>query len=224
MQAHAAPGERTGDENGPAMTDTWAMIADARTDLAEYLETLGDGEWDAPSLCRQWRVRDVVAHVVQATTKIRVDVIIKRLVHNGFNVNQTIANAAKEGGVQPPAQLLKELRAGIHSQIRPPTTSARSLLGDLVVHTQDIRRALGPPGTIPEARLTVTLDHMRRVGVLGNKKRVAGLTLRATDIDWSCGSGPEVSGSGEALLMAMCGRKVALADLTGPGVALLAAR
>jgi uncharacterized protein (TIGR03083 family) len=206
------------------MIDTWAMIADARTDLADYLETLRDEEWDAPSLCRQWRVRDVVGHLVQATTKIRVDVIIKRLVHNNFNVNLTIANAAKEEGAKPPEQLLKELREGIHSQIRPPTTSVPSLLGDVVVHTQDIRRALGPPGTIPEARLKVTLDHMRGVGVLGNKKRIAGLTLRATDMEWSSGSGPEVSGPGEAILMAMCGRKVALTDLTGPGVALLGAR
>jgi hypothetical protein len=71
----------------------------------------------------------------------------------------------------------------------------------------------------------VTLGHMRRVkAVLGNKKRIAGLTLRATDIPWSFGSGPEVSGPGEALLMAMCGRKVALADLTGDGVAVLRGR
>jgi uncharacterized protein (TIGR03083 family) len=206
------------------MIDTWAMIADARTDLADYLENLSEEDWDAPSLCRQWRVRDVVGHLVQATTKIRVDVIIKRLVHNGFNVNKTIANAAKEDGAKPPAQLLKELRAGINSQIRPPTTSVPSLLGDVVVHTQDIRRALGSPGTIPEARLRVTLDHMRGVGTLGNKKRIAGLTLRATDIAWSCGSGPEVSGPGEALLMAMCGRKIALTDLTGPGLAAFATR
>jgi uncharacterized protein (TIGR03083 family) len=203
------------------MSETWAMIADARTDLADYLETLRDEQWDAPSLCTRWRVRDVVAHVVQATTKIRVDVVIKRLVKSGFKVNEAIANAAKEDGAKPPEQLLKELREGIHSQIRPPTTTVDSLLGDLVVHTQDIRRALGPPGTIPETRLRMTLDYMRRVAVLGNKKRVAGLTLRATDIHWSFGSGPEVAGPGEALLMAMCGRKVALTDLTGPGLAVL---
>jgi uncharacterized protein (TIGR03083 family) len=207
------------------MNDAWTMIADARMDLADYLETLDDPQWDAPSLCAEWKVRDVVGHLVQATAKLRVEVIIRRVIRNGFNLNKTIANAAKEDGAKPPEQLLRELREGVRSQIRPLTTTVESLLGDVVVHTQDIRRALGPPGTIPESRLVVTLEHMRRVNaVLGNKKRIARLTLRATDIPWSFGSGPEVSGPGEALLMAMCGRKVALADLTGDGVAVLRSR
>src|SRR5690349_13074463 len=105
------------------MSEAWAMIAGARRDLADYLATLSDEQWDAPSLCAEWRVRDVVAHVVQATTKIRVDVVIKRLAKNGFNLNKTIANAAKEDGAKPPQELLKELRQGIDSRIRPPTTT-----------------------------------------------------------------------------------------------------
>jgi uncharacterized protein (TIGR03083 family) len=207
------------------MTDTWAMIAAARTDLAEYLDTLSPEQWDAPSLCSEWRVRDVVAHVVQATTELRLSVVIKRVLKSGFRLNRAIATAAKEDGALPPSVLLDQLRSGINSRIRPPTTSVDGLLADLVVHTQDIRRALGPPGTIPEARLQAALDNMCGVGgILGNKKRIAGLQLRATDIDWAFGSGPEVSGPGEALLMAMCGRKVALTDLTGDGVAILRAR
>jgi hypothetical protein len=46
----------------------------------------------------------------------------------------------------------------------------------------------------------------------------------ATDLDWSHGSGPEVRGSGEALLMAMAGRRAALDDLDGPGKAKFAQR
>ena len=60
--------------------------------------------------------------------------------------------------------------------------------------------------------------------VLGNKKRVAGLKLAATDIDWTFGDGPEVRGTGEALLLAICGRKAALDDLEGEGVATLRSR
>ncbi len=51
-----------------------------------------------------------------------------------------------------------------------------------------------------------------------------GLRLVATDLDWSAGNGPEVTGTGDALLMAIAGRPAALADLTGPGVATLAER
>jgi len=51
-----------------------------------------------------------------------------------------------------------------------------------------------------------------------------GLTLKATDTAWSTSSGPEVSGPALSLLLAMTGRKAALEDLSGDGVAMLAAR
>ena len=59
---------------------------------------------------------------------------------------------------------------------------------------------------------------------LGAGRRIRGLALRATDVDWTHGSGPEVTGPGEALLMAMTGRPAALDDLEGPGKATLAQR
>ncbi len=50
--------------------------------------------------------------------------------------------------------------------------------------------------------------------LIGSKKRIEGLTLRATDAEWSHGSGPEVSGPILSLVMAMTGRKAPLDDLT----------
>ena len=48
------------------------------------------------------------------------------------------------------------------------------------------------------------------IGLLPGKKRRAGLHLHATDIDWDAGGtgDPEVTGTGEALLLAMAGRPV----------------
>jgi hypothetical protein len=60
--------------------------------------------------------------------------------------------------------------------------------------------------------------------LLGSKKRIEGLTMRASDADWSTGSGPEVVGPGASLLAAMTGRKAALEDLKGEGLAQFAAR
>ena len=59
---------------------------------------------------------------------------------------------------------------------------------------------------------------------LGAGRRIRGLRLPATDVDWTHGHGPEVMGSGEALLMAMAGRPAALAELSGPGRETLAER
>jgi hypothetical protein len=57
------------------------------------------------------------------------------------------------------------------------------------------------------------------------KKRIAGLQLTDTDMDWSHGHGPEVTGPAEALVvMMMAGRLVAFDDLSGGGTADLASR
>jgi len=60
--------------------------------------------------------------------------------------------------------------------------------------------------------------------ILHAKKRISGLKLTVTDIDWSNGDGPEVTGPGEALVMMMAGRVVALDDLSGEGKATLVGR
>jgi hypothetical protein len=56
------------------------------------------------------------------------------------------------------------------------------------------------------------------------KKRLTGLKLEATDVDWSTGSGPEVRGPCMSLILAMVGRTAALPDCEGPGVETLRTR
>jgi hypothetical protein len=94
-----------------------------------------------------------------------------------------------------------------------------------VVHGTDIRRPLGLERSFPIATLVQVAEFYRRSNLLiGAKKRIAGLTLRASDAGWSTGSGPEVTGPMLALVLAMTGRSVALEELSGPGVEQLAAR
>ncbi len=97
-------------------------------------------------------------------------------------------------------------------------------LVDGTIHHQDIRRPLGLPRTIPPERLRYVLDRTPTNPRLGAWRRIRGLRLRATDIDWSRGSGAEVVGPGEALLMAISGRRGIVGELDGPGRAILAAR
>ena len=86
-------------------------------------------------------------------------------------------------------------------------------------------RPLGITRQLPATHLVPVADFVKNdVHIFGAKKRIAGLRLRATDMDWSHGNGPEVRGPGEALVMLMAGRLVALEDLSGEGRAELAAR
>ncbi|MEJ2889736.1 hypothetical protein [Actinomycetospora aeridis] len=97
-------------------------------------------------------------------------------------------------------------------------------LTDGMIHHQDIRRPFGLPREIPADRLIAALDTAKTAPTIGAAKRINRLTLTATDIDWSTGDGPEITGSGEALLMAIAGRRGITAELSGPGVATLSER
>ena len=207
------------------MADVWPEIAASRTELADLCESLTPEQWDAQSLCDDWKVRDVVGHLVESTEKLGFGSLFVGMAKNGFNINKLLGNNGKEWGKKPTEELTKELRTNAGSQITPPFTKPIDLLNDVVSHTQDIRRPLGLPSAIPEERLRLVLDHAAAVNpILGNKKRIAGVQLVATDIDWKHGDGPDVRGTGEALLMAIGGRKVVLDELTGDGVATLRAR
>jgi len=59
---------------------------------------------------------------------------------------------------------------------------------------------------------------------IGATKRVRGLRLVATDLDWTVGTGPAVKGPAESLLMSMAGRRGVVGELAGPGQPTLAAR
>ncbi len=100
-----------------------------------------------------------------------------------------------------------------------------AMLGEIVVHGEDIRRPLGQRHQSPEAALVAIADSWRNSNLLiGAKRRITGLRLRATDIEWAHGDGPEVAGPLISLILAMTGRKAVHPDLSGAGVAALARR
>jgi uncharacterized protein (TIGR03083 family) len=204
--------------------DEWAHVESARRELAEDLEPLEEGEWDKPSLCREWRVRDVVAHLLDVT-EVHVGAFVVGAVRNGFSPDRYLAREGRRGGACSPSVLVERLRACAPSRARLPFTRPITILVDATVHGQDIRRPLGLRRPVPEERLRLVLDGLKTFGFPMNaRKRAAGLTLRTTDMDWSHGRGPEVEGPGEAIAMLLAGRPAALTDLKGPGLAVLSGR
>ena len=201
------------------------MVAETRSDLADYLATLTPEQWDTPTLCEGWKVRDAVGHLVEGSNKVSMGRMAGQMLKYRFNIDKMLGAMAIEQGKQAPDVLLQGVRDAVPLQNTPGPTKPEDQLSDWVVHTQDIKRALGPPGTIPQDRLLAALERMKTSGKpMNNDKRIEGLKLVATDIDWSYGDGPEVRGAGEALLLAMCGRTSAIDDLSGDGVATLRTR
>lgn len=205
----------------PQDADLKDMAHAERTDLAAFLAELTPEQWHHPSLCAGWTVKDVVAHVV-SYEELGVAGLLKRFA-KGRVVNANQVGVDEFAGLSP-----EELLAYLNRHLYPRGLTARlgGTIGfvDGIVHHQDIRRALDRPRTIPADRLARVLPLIPGNPRLGAGRRIRGLRLRATDVDWTHGHGAEVTGPGEALMMAMTGRPAALADLDGPGKAALAQR
>jgi len=121
-------------------------------------------------------------------------------------------------------QLLHKLRAQLRPQGLATTFGGRLALLDVTIHHQDIRRPLGRPRQIPAERLRLVLGDSVRSPALPGWHLARGVRLMPTDLDWSHGSGPEVTGPAEAVLMAIAGRRSAIEELAGPGQPVVAGR
>jgi uncharacterized protein (TIGR03083 family) len=200
----------------------WPMIQAEREALAGDLAGLDDDKWRTPSLCSAWSVRDVLAHMT-ATARMTPPRFFLEFARSGFNFNAMTAKDVQRETAGTPAEGLAAFRGLMGATTHPGPADA--MLGDTVVHSEDIRRPLFIIREYPEASVVKAADFYKGSNlIVGAKKRIAGLRLRATDADWSAGDGPEVTGPAISLLLAMTGRAAALKDLSGEGLNTLAAR
>jgi uncharacterized protein (TIGR03083 family) len=200
-------------------------VREEMLDLVERLNGLDDEQWNAPSLCALWRNRDVLAHVVAgAEGAFGVGAVFKGMLRHGFNYNRWVAVDGRSRGQQEPGDLLRALRQAAVNGNASSGSQPVTALAHVLIHGQDICRSLGISRALPEAHLVAVADFVSTSFIFRAKKRIAGVTLTATDVDWSHGQGPEVQGPAEALVMMMAGRLVALDDLSGDGKAALATR
>ena len=194
-----------------------------RADLLDLLAGLTPQQWDVPTLCEGWRVRDVVAHMISYEGLGRREVF-RRLTRGRFQLGRVNEVGVAEMRDAAPDELLALLEQRLDPSGLTTAFRGRIALVDGMVHQQDIRRPLGAPRTIPPERLLPALSFARFAPPIGAFWRARGLRLVATDLGWTAGRGPEVRGPGESLLMAISGRRGVVGELTGPGQATLAAR
>jgi uncharacterized protein (TIGR03083 family) len=206
------------------MTDDYElrnMVEAEQAEFAEMLRGLTPEQWSVPSLCGGWSVHDAVIHIT---------------IHAHSSGTERITGLLKVG-LNEDRQMEPERSRSKEDLIRwlesPAKVGGRqdilTQLSELVIHQQDVRRPLGIDRSIPAERLAVVLDF--GISVAGvtflmafSRRRARGLRLVAPDIGWWAGSGPEVRGPGEAILMALNGRAGAVDQLTGDGVPVLAGR
>jgi uncharacterized protein (TIGR03083 family) len=200
--------------------DLWRAIHAERAALAADLAGLTDAQWAAPSLCGDWTVEEVVAHLTAAASTGRWRWIASML-GAGFDPAAHNARRLAEHRGATPTQTLERFRGVVDSTVAPSGHTA-AWLGEVVVHGEDVRRPLGLPSPTPVATATaVAAFYASRDFAVPSRSAIAGLRVEAADGPFATGTGPLVAGPTLSLVMAMAGRRTHLPDLTGPGVARL---
>ena len=199
----------------------WNVVHRERSALADLLETLSPAEWDHPTLCPGWAVRDVAAHVI-ASPQFGLADLVPALWRGRGDYNRAMYLDARARGRRPVESILADYRRLDGSRRHPPGTTVREPLLDVLVHTQDIALPLGRHHAMPPEAARTAADRVWSMPFpFWARRRLRGVTLTATDIDWRAGSGPEVRGTMEALLLLLTGRTAALDRLEGPGLDVL---
>ncbi len=204
--------------------DAHAAVRASRLSLADHLDGLDPDDWDRPSLCEGWTVADVVAHLTLSTTETWWD-FIRGMVRYRGNFDRANANRAREQAERhPPQELVAMLRDDADSRAHSPGSSTLDQLIDLLVHGQDIARAIGTTLTAPTDVSVAALDRALASRWYGARTRLADISLTASDVAWQAGTGDEVRGPVTSLLLLATGRPAGLDDVEGAGVELVRRR
>ncbi|MER7774910.1 maleylpyruvate isomerase family mycothiol-dependent enzyme [Streptomyces sp. NPDC096191] len=197
--------------------DVWLMVQTERAALIDDLAHLEEERWLQPSLCEGWTVHDVAAHLIDTARTTRLGFVVG-IVRERFDFDRQNARGVERERGASPQETLQRLRQ-VASRRSTPPAPLDSRLVEQVVHGEDIRRPLGITRSYPPEAVVRSLRLQARTPASfgGAKELTASIRLTAVDADLSIGDGPEVRGPALSLLLAVCGRRVALEELDGPG-------
>lgn len=206
--------------------DVFARTRDNRLLAADMFAALTPEQWTTPSLCGGWTVRDLAGHYVMPL-EVGFATFVKGMVRGRGSPSRATDLISRTLAQRPTDDLVATIRAKSGRRFSPPGVGPLGPFTDTCVHLRDAARPLGLPVDVSlddwRTALEFLVSPRGRRGFVG-RGVLDGLRLDATDQPWSAGAGASVTGTSEALAMAVCGRRAALADLTGDGATVLATR
>ncbi|MDT4923127.1 MAG: hypothetical protein QOG01_840 [Pseudonocardiales bacterium] len=204
--------------------EIFAACAAQRRAFADLIETLDDAQLATPSLCGEWDVRTVAAHL---TVPLLVPTLkfARAALRHGGSFDRTNAALAKQMATTPVSRIAANLRAQAESRYTPPVGGPRAPLSDLLIHGGDVRIPLGLPFDPPVRAVETALDFLTGLAIgFVPRGRLKSIRIAPTDSPRRWGSGGEITGRAADLMMAAGGRTATLDQLAGPGLDMLAGR
>ena len=215
----------------------WAAVDERRTALVDVLGSLQERDWQLTSVCPEWTIKDVAAHLTMPLLGMR-QIVALALRHPG-GTNALIREGSKDlARRQSPEQIIKQLTAMIGYHRHFPTLTCREALIDVLGHSLDIAIPLAAAGSqraahlasgLPPDQVAEAANHVLSYRGKGKSKvfgpvPLGGLLLLAKDHRWVAGAGSDVAGTMTDLFLLLIGRSVHLDRLDGPGASILRRR
>lgn len=192
-----------------------AAVQAERTEQADLLATLTPEQWNAPTLCEGWRVREVIAHTTMPYRMSTGRFLLEMAKARGNFNRMADRSARRDTAAMPPEQLLATLRDNITHPWTPPGGGRQGALSHDVIHGLDITVALGLDRRPPPERVALVLAALRPKNMAFFGTDLTGVRLQATDLEWSYGTGTPLRGRAQDLLLVICGRRLPAGRLTG---------
>jgi uncharacterized protein (TIGR03083 family) len=177
-----------------------------RERLASLFGDLSPEQWDVPSLCAGWRVREVAAHITMPF-RVKPLGVMAGAIRAGFSFNRYAdLDARSAAHEKSQAELVDLLQRNIGNPWQPPGGGGTGALSHDVIHGLDATEPLGLPGP-PADRIALVLAstgprQLRYFGVDLEEQRLA-----ATDADVSVGEGASaVPMTAREILLVVTGR------------------
>ena len=171
--------------------DLTAETRAERERLATLFCDLSPEQWDTPSLCEGWRVREVVAHI---TMPFRTKPLgtIAGTIRAGFSFSKYADRDARStAGEMSGAELVHLLRRNTGNPWQPPGGGGAGALSHDVIHGLDATEPLGLPApSADRIALVLASTGPRQLRFFGVD--LHGHRLTATDADVSVGDGANV--------------------------------
>lgn len=155
------------------ITDEFEALDRARAEFEKRLRAVGDGQWDQPTPCEGWTVRDLVQHVVGA------DRMSKLLLSGAEAVEAVQAMVGDEVLGDDPVASFNAAADALRTAFRVPGARDRTvhhpigdipaemLLGfritDLSLHAWDLARAIGADEQLDEELVRSIWERMQPI-------------------------------------------------------------
>jgi uncharacterized protein (TIGR03083 family) len=192
------------------MTDTelrTAVVAERREQV-DLLAGLTPEQWDLPTLCVGWRVREVIAHTTMPYRTSVPRMIVEMVRSRGSFNRMADRTARRDAERMSIADLQAALRDNVEHPWTPPGGGQQGALAHDVIHGLDITVGLGLDRRVPPERVGMVLAGMKPGNIAFFGVDLDGVELRATDLDWTYGAGEPLRGRAQDLLLVICGRRL----------------